>query len=85
MKRTAVIAISCFVLVLGLSMNSMAFDVINLSGDPNYLITDKNVNSHNIKEDYNAKSLIPFPSHDGFAVVDLPGPIWFDKQLIFDA
>jgi hypothetical protein len=85
MRRTAVSIICCFVLVLGLSMNSMAFDVINVSGNPNYEITAINVNSHNVKEDYNAKSLIPFPSHDGYAVVDLPGPSWFDKQIIFDA
>jgi hypothetical protein len=84
MKKISVITLLSLFVGFGLVLNAMAFDVIYPGSDPNYAITDKNLNSHNIKEDYNAKSLIPFPSHDGYAVVDLPGPIWFDKEIIFD-
>lgn len=84
MKKIAIIMALSLALVFGMALNCLAFDIINISADPNYAITDKNVNSHNVKEDYNAKSLIPFPSHDGYAVVDLPGPLWFDKEILFD-
>ena len=46
------------------------------------------VSGHNVNEDYNAQSqLIPFPSHDGAAVVDFSvagAPIYFDKVITFD-
>lgn len=72
-------------LFFGLAMQAAAFNVINVSGDP-YFITSVGPPGHNVKEDYNALSLIPFPSHDGFAVVNLPGPpIWFDKEIVFDS
>lgn len=89
MRKILTMMALSLVLVFGLAMQASAFDVINVSGDPNYVITDKNLNSHNVKEDYNALDLIPFPSHDGFAVVDLVpndngGVIWFDKEVIFN-
>jgi len=72
------------VLVFGLAMQASAFNVVNISGDPYFIETP--ITGHNVKEDYNALSLIPFPSHDGFAVVNLPGPpIWFDKEIFFNA
>jgi hypothetical protein len=83
MRKFSIILALSLVLVFGLVMNAMAFNVVNISGDP-YFITS--VSGNNVQEDYNALSLVPFPSHDGFAVVNLPGPpIWFDKEIIFDA
>jgi hypothetical protein len=89
MRKILIMMALSLVLVFGLAMQASAFDVINVSGDPNYVITDKNLNSHNVQEDYNALDLITFPSHDGFAVVDLVpndngGVIWFDKEVIFN-
>ncbi|MEJ2673293.1 MAG: hypothetical protein P8168_14060 [Deltaproteobacteria bacterium] len=85
MRKISLIMALSLVLVFGLTLQASAFDVIDISGDSNYVITDKNLNSHNIKEDYNATALIPYPSHDGYAVIDLPGPIWFNKEIVFDA
>lgn len=72
MRKISIAVVLSLVLVFGLAMQASAFNVINISGDP-YFITD--VSGHNVKEDYKALSLIPFPSHDGFAVVNLPGPL----------
>ncbi|MFA4904386.1 MAG: hypothetical protein WC600_16755 [Desulfobaccales bacterium] len=83
MRKISIALVLSLVLVFGLAMQASAFNVVNISGDP-YFITE--VSGHNVKEDYNALSLIPFPSHDGYAVVNLPGPpIWFDKEIIFNA
>jgi hypothetical protein len=83
MRKISVIMVLSLALVFGLAMQASAFNVVNISGAP-YFITD--VSGHNVKEDYNALSLVPFPSHDGFAVVNLPGPpIWFDKEIFFNS
>jgi hypothetical protein len=84
MRKISVIMALSLVVVFGWALQASAFDVIKISSDPNYAITDKNLSSHNTTEDYNATSVVPFPSHDGNAVVDLPGPLYFDKELVFD-
>lgn len=73
-------------IILGLTLQAQAFTITYLGTDTNYAITD--VSGHNVKEDYNAQNqLIPFPSHDGAAVVDFSvagAPIYFDKVITFD-
>lgn len=54
MRKISLVMALSLVLVFGLAMNAMAFNVLNLSGDPNYVITS--VSGNNVKEDYNAKS-----------------------------
>ena len=84
-KRYLLLALS-WPLILGLTLQAQAFTVTYPGTDTNYAITQ--VSGHNVKEDYNAQSqLIPFPSHDGAAVVDFSlagAPIYFDKVLVFD-
>jgi len=83
MRKISIIMVLGLALVFGLALQASAFNVVNISGGPNYTITA--ISGHNVQEDYNALFLIPFPSHDGFAVVDLPGPIWFDKEIFFNS
>jgi hypothetical protein len=88
MRKILIMMALSLVLVFGLALQASAFDVINISGNPNYVINE--VDGHAVFEDYNAQSLIPFPSHDGFAVVDFivndnGGVSWFDKEIVFNA
>jgi hypothetical protein len=73
-------------IIFGLTLQAQAFTITYPVTDTNYAIT--NVSGHNVKEDYNAQSLLkPFPSHGGAAVVDFSGegaPIYFDKVITFD-
>jgi hypothetical protein len=83
MKKFSVIMGLSLVLVFGLAMNAMAFNVIYTGTSSLYAVTS--VSGNDVKEDYNSTDLIPFASHDGFAVVDLSSAnIWFDKIMIFD-
>ena len=90
MRKANKILIMVLALVFALSMQAAAFEVNYLGLSPNYAVTS--VSGNDVKEDYNAQSLIPFTSHDGNAVVDLylnstldlNGTFWFDKELVFD-
>jgi hypothetical protein len=86
MRKIPLVMALSLVLIFGLAWQASAFNVIYLGTDPNYVITS--VSGNDVQEDYNATQLIPYPSHDGFAVVDLDltgAPIYFDKAMVFDA
>jgi hypothetical protein len=85
MKKISLAMMLSLVLVFGLALNAMAFNVVYTGTDTNYAVTS--VSGNDVKEDYNAQSLIPFTSHDGNAVVDLDStgsPIYFDKVMVFN-
>lgn len=85
MRRISISLALSLLLVFGLALQAAAYNVSYVGGDPNYVVNS--VVGHATFEDYNAKSLIPYPSHDGYAVVDFDAfglPIFFDKVVTFD-
>jgi len=85
MRKFCMIMALSMVLVFGLAWQASAFTVTYLGTDTHYAITS--VSGDNVKEDYNATKLIPYPSHDGYAVVELDStgaPIYFQKRMEFD-
>ncbi|MFA4904387.1 MAG: hypothetical protein WC600_16760 [Desulfobaccales bacterium] len=85
MRKFAIGLALGLVLVFGLAMQAMAFHVEATAVYDN-LNTIENVNTTGsgfaIFEDYNETFLTPYPSHDGFAVVDSAGH-FFDKVIDF--
>ena len=90
MKKPAYIALIVVTGLLPAPANVMALSVIDLDpGDLNSIVSqDPNAPSptHHVVEDYNETGLVPYPSHDGMAIVqpDVPPDVppeemWFDK------
>jgi hypothetical protein len=80
MRKISIIMALSLVLVFGLALNAMAFDVIKIgaaAGDLNFTVS---VTGHVVTEGYGfAGSIL-----DGNNVVN-PGPIYFTKMMEFDA
>ncbi len=95
MQKTFRIAIATIVAMLMAAGIANAVTVTDLDLGDLFIITDHFVdpiNSTNyiIQEDYNENGLIPYPSHDGLAIIDPSNPpgddssIWFDKTIDFE-
>ncbi len=88
MRKLSIIALLSLVLVFGLALQGWAAldSVTNIGGSSNYTIDS--VNGVVTNESYGIAgnpvlSLIPYESHDGFAVVDMTtgSPLFFDKRI----
>jgi hypothetical protein len=86
-------AVKFFFIILVISLlitgQSLAVTLIEdvYTGDDNIIISagaDPNNKDFFVEEDYNEKYLIPYPSHDGYAIVNSDGN-FFDKRVLFPA
>ena len=74
------------VMVLALALCSATIaqadlvSVTSINGG-NFIVTS--VNGNAVSEDYNENTLIPYPSHDGFAIVN-PNFQFFDKTVVLE-
>ena len=93
MRKISVIMALSLVLVLGLALQGWAnlTSVTNVGGSSNYTIDSvsgvSTQESYGLVSNTSALTLIPFPSHDGGAVVDVTtgSPLFFDKEIVISS
>ncbi len=89
MKKFPIIMALSLGLVFGLALQGWANldSVTNVGGSSNYTIDQvsgvETKESYGLKNNTSALTLIPYESHDGFAVVDKTkgSPLFFDKEI----
>jgi hypothetical protein len=72
-------------ILLLIQVSAMAITVEDLDPTDNnsiHSVTEISPNAVGIVEDYNERYLIPYPSHDGYAIVNEAGG-FFDKKVTF--
>jgi hypothetical protein len=86
MKKISLTVALSLALMFGLALQGWGdtFTISKLNTAGAYTI-DSFTNGGSVQETYSATTPVPFPSHDGFALVtpstDDGGPIWFDKLI----
>jgi hypothetical protein len=86
MRRLTFIFIAILALVAGLAQSGLAISILDLNtSDANSIIpnpTNGTSNTLTVTENYGETYLIPYPSHDGQAIVN--SPILFPSNRYFD-